>query len=178
MADGKTGALFEMIIRMMQFFSTANWPIEELFQLSTSLGRWYQVRDDYQSLQDEHYISQKGFCEDLDEGKLSYPLIVCCHRDSTAEKIIMGIFRQAGGRPLAVNVKEQILDLYRRTGALEETWETIETLKRSTETALSRFESITGEKNVDLRAFVNAFGPCITTPGVKANGPQLMSMRS
>lgn len=159
MVDGKTGAMFEMIIRMMDHFSTtASWPIEELIQLSTSLGRWYQVRDDYQNLQDEQYTSQKGYCEDLDEGKLSYPLTICCHRDSTAEKIIMGIFRQASGGPLAVNVKEQILDLYRRTGALQETWETIEHLKKSTETALSRFESITSEQNSDFRALVNLLG--------------------
>lgn len=159
MVDGKTGAMFEMIIRMMTFFSTtASWPIEELIQLSTSLGRWYQVRDDYQNLQDEQYTSQKGYCEDLDEGKLSYPLTVCCHRDSTAEKIIMGIFRQASGGPLAVNVKEQILGLYRRTGALQETWKMIEHLKKSTETALSRFESITGEQNPDFRALVNLLG--------------------
>ncbi|KAJ6002734.1 hypothetical protein N7451_005281 [Penicillium sp. IBT 35674x] len=159
MVDGKTGAMFEMIIRLMDFFSTtASWPFEELTQLSTSLGRWYQVRDDYQNLQDEQYTSQKGFCEDLDEGKLSYPLTVCCHRDPTAEKIIMGIFRQASGGPLAINVKEQILELYRRTGALQETWEMIEHLKNSTETALSRVESITGEHNRDFRAIVNLLG--------------------
>ncbi|KAJ5814034.1 uncharacterized protein N7503_000784 [Penicillium pulvis] len=159
MVDGKTGAMFEMIIRMMDHFSTtASWPIKELLQLSTSLGRWYQVRDDYQNLQDEQYTLQKGFCEDLDEGKLSYPLTVCCHRDPTAEKIIMGIFRQASGGPLAVNVKEQILDLYRLTGALQETWEMIEHLKKSTETALSRFEKVTGERNPDFRALINLLG--------------------
>ncbi|KAJ6085824.1 hypothetical protein N7486_010105 [Penicillium sp. IBT 16267x] len=155
MGDGKTGAMFEMIIRMMDFFSIiTSWPIEELIQLSTFLGRWYQVRDDYQNLQDEQYTSQKEFCDDLDEGKLSYPLTLCCHRDSTAEKIIMGILRQASGRPLAVNVKEQILNLYRRTGALQETWETIEDLKKSTENALSRFESITGERIADFRTYI------------------------
>ncbi|KAJ5559948.1 hypothetical protein N7513_002347 [Penicillium frequentans] len=159
MVDGKTGAMFEMIIRMMDFFSTAaSWPIEELIQLSVSLGRWYQVRDDYQNLQDEQYTLQKGFCEDLDEGKLSYPLTVCCLRDPTAENIIMGIFRQASEGSLAVNVKKQILDLYRRTGALQETWEMIEHLKKSTESALSRFESITGERNPDFRALVNLLG--------------------
>lgn len=158
MVDGKTGAMFEMTIRMMGFLSATAMPIEELTQLSISLGRWYQVRDDYQNLQDERYTSQKGFCEDLDEGKLSYPLTVCCHRNSTAEKTIMGIFRQARGVPLSVNAKEQILDLYRRTGALQETWETIEHLKKSTETALWRLEKLTGEQNPTFRAFVNILG--------------------
>lgn len=160
MVDGKTGAMFGMIIRMMQGFSTvANWPIPELNQLAKLLGRWYQVRDDYQNLQDEQYTSQKGFCEDLDEGKLSYPLTVCCDLDPVAQRIIMGIFRQRqSGTPLALNVKIQILDIFRHTGALQQTWEVIEKLEKSAEAALSNLEAITGEPNPKFRAILSLLG--------------------
>ncbi|KAJ6078825.1 hypothetical protein N7467_008578 [Penicillium canescens] len=160
MVDGKTGAMFELIIQMMQDFSSIpNWPISELNQLAKLLGRWYQIRDDYQNLQDEQYTSQKGFCEDLDEGKLSYPLTVCCGLDPMAQRVIMGIFRQRqSGTPLALNVKTQILDIFRHTGALQQTWEDLENLERKGGAALSNLEAITGEPNPKFRAILSLLG--------------------
>ncbi|KEY77769.1 geranylgeranyl pyrophosphate synthase [Aspergillus fumigatus] len=82
MVDGKTGVMFDMIVRMMHCFSSSQTvPVSELSQLTQLLGRWYQVRDDYQNLQDAQYTAQNGFCEDLDEGKLSYPLTRCTPAD-------------------------------------------------------------------------------------------------
>lgn len=39
------------------------------------LGIILQIRDDYQNLRGEAYTSNKGFCEDLTEGKFSFPII-------------------------------------------------------------------------------------------------------
>lgn len=160
MVDGKTGAMFEMTLRMMQDFSAVeNWPMAELNQFAKILGRWYQVRDDYQNLQDEQYTAQKGLCEDLDEGKLSYPLTVCCARDPVAQRIIMGIFRQRqDGTPLALNVKMQILDLFRRTGALQHTRDVIQELQKRAEAALSKLESVIGKPNPNFRIVVSLLG--------------------
>lgn len=160
MVDGKTGAMFEMILRMMQDFSAVeDLPMAELNEFAKILGRWYQVRDDYQNLKDEQYIAQKGVCEDLDEGKLSYPLTVCCARDPVAQRIIMGIFRQRqDGAPLALNVKMQILDLFRRTGALQHTWDVIQELQERVEAALSKLESVIGKPNPNFRVVVSLLG--------------------
>ncbi|KAH8705417.1 geranylgeranyl pyrophosphate synthase [Talaromyces proteolyticus] len=157
MVDGKTGAMFDMIIRMMHCFScTENLPIADLSRLTRLLGRWYQIRDDYQNIQDEHYTAQKGFCEDFDEGKLSYPVTVCCNLDPRAGAIVMGILRQRGnhGTSLPTSVKRQVLDKIRQTGALQQTWEALQNLERDTEAVLVTIESITGKPNPSFRTFV------------------------
>ncbi|GFF58006.1 fusicoccadiene synthase [Aspergillus udagawae] len=165
MVDGKTGVMFDIIIRMMHCFSSSQTvPVPELNRLTRLLGRWYQVRDDYQNLQDEQYTAQKGLCEDLDEGKLSYPLTVCCNTDPKAQRIIMGILRQRlPGTPLLFNVKMQILDLIRRSGALQQTWELLQKFKKQADAALSNLEAITGVPNEDLRVVLTLLGN-ITAP--------------
>jgi geranylgeranyl pyrophosphate synthase len=39
------------------------------------MGVIFQIRDDYQNLQSGTYIQNKGFGEDLTEGKFSFPII-------------------------------------------------------------------------------------------------------
>ena len=39
------------------------------------IGIHFQIRDDYQNLQDSQYTNNKGFCEDITEGKFSFPIV-------------------------------------------------------------------------------------------------------
>ena len=39
------------------------------------IGILFQIRDDYQNLQDTTYTNNKGLCEDITEGKFSFPII-------------------------------------------------------------------------------------------------------
>jgi len=39
------------------------------------IGILFQIRDDYQNLQDTLYTNNKGLCEDITEGKFSFPII-------------------------------------------------------------------------------------------------------
>lgn len=36
----------------------------------SQLSRYFQIRDDYQNLMSDQYAKEKGFAEDLDEGKV------------------------------------------------------------------------------------------------------------
>jgi len=42
-----------------------------------NLGLYFQIRDDLINLADEEYMKSKSFCEDLTEGKFSFPIIHC-----------------------------------------------------------------------------------------------------
>jgi geranylgeranyl diphosphate synthase, type III len=49
MVDNKTGGFFRMVLRFMEVESNAT-PCQDLLHLITLLGRYYQIRDDYQNL--------------------------------------------------------------------------------------------------------------------------------
>lgn len=160
MVDGKTGAMFNMLTRLMQAMSPLRiWPMAEFDHFAQLLARWFQIRDDVQNLQDPEYAEQRGFCEDLDEGKLSYPVILCCNSDPAARDIILGIFRRnAKGTPLAYSVKMQILDLLKKTGALQETRQVVQQLEKEVEKSLSALETVLGKPNPLLRLITNLLG--------------------
>jgi geranylgeranyl pyrophosphate synthase len=160
MVDGKTGALFKMLVHLMQSVSSLKrFPVADLDRFTLLLGRWYQIRDDYQNLQDPEYTEQKGFCEDLDEGKLSYPVVLCCNSNPTSRTIILGIFKRTkNGLPLARSVKMQILDLLGKSGALVETWKIIQQLEKEVRDSLSTLEQTLGEPNPPLRLVTELLG--------------------
>ncbi|CAD6910811.1 unnamed protein product [Tilletia caries] len=49
--------------------------LPDLIPLANVIGLLFQIRDDYMNLQSSQYASNKGFCEDLTEGKFSFPII-------------------------------------------------------------------------------------------------------
>ncbi|KIM95632.1 hypothetical protein OIDMADRAFT_133633 [Oidiodendron maius Zn] len=153
MIDGKTGAMFKMLVHMMKSMSfSQQWPVANFDRFAQLLGRLYQVRDDFQNLQDPEYTEQKGFCEDLDEGKLSYPVVLTCNSEPIAREIILGIFRRKGnGTQLARSVKIQILNLIQKAGSLEKTWQLVQQLEKEVEDTLSALETALGEPNESLR---------------------------
>lgn len=160
MVDGKTGAMLKLIIHLMHSMSDQRQmdSAMHLFdRLVLLLGRFYQVRDDYQNLQDDTYSEQKGFCEDLDEGKISYPVIACCNADPTAKDIILGIFREKRDpsvNPLPKSTKVFMLQVIDRSGAFESTWNMLQTLGKDTWDALLALEEATGKASPGLQQMI------------------------
>ncbi|XP_061692958.1 geranylgeranyl pyrophosphate synthase isoform X4 [Syngnathoides biaculeatus] len=68
----KTGGLFGLAVGLMQLFS--DWK-QDLKPLLDTLGLFFQIRDDYANLSSREYSENKSFCEDLTEGKFSFPTI-------------------------------------------------------------------------------------------------------
>ncbi|EXL70638.1 hypothetical protein FOPG_13561 [Fusarium oxysporum f. sp. conglutinans race 2 54008] len=86
MVNDKTGALFRLSLELLALNSEASVndsTLESLSSLVSLLGQYFQIRDDYMNLIDNRYTDQKGFCEDLDEGKYSLTLMHALQRDSS-----------------------------------------------------------------------------------------------
>jgi len=75
----KTGYAFILILELLMDKSN-NVIIkknkETLVKILTNFSIFYQIRDDYINLTDPNYWKIKGFCQDLEEGKISYLLVV------------------------------------------------------------------------------------------------------
>ncbi|KAM5440005.1 geranylgeranyl pyrophosphate synthetase [Microsporum canis] len=72
MVGNKTGGLFRLAIKLMQ--TESNVPID-CVPLVDLMGLMFQVCDDYLNLSNPTYSKNKGLCEDLTEGKFSFPVI-------------------------------------------------------------------------------------------------------
>lgn len=91
----KTGGLFMLAIKLMLLFSDnkddftklaallgktqaitqSKTFCEHIKQLLFFKGLYFQIRDDYCNLTSKEYSDQKTYCEDLTEGKFSFPII-------------------------------------------------------------------------------------------------------
>ena len=81
MVSNKTGGLFRIALKLMMahsplFASEAqSRRIPDFLPLADIIGLLFQIRDDYMNLQSTEYADNKGFAEDLTEGKFSFPII-------------------------------------------------------------------------------------------------------
>ncbi|CDO53191.1 similar to Saccharomyces cerevisiae YPL069C BTS1 Geranylgeranyl diphosphate synthase [Geotrichum candidum] len=85
MVNNKTGGLYRLAVRLMQSVSSVEI---DLTSLANVFGIIYQIQDDYLNLQSKKYSTNKGFCEDLTEGKFSFPIIHSIRSNRTNKEII------------------------------------------------------------------------------------------
>ncbi|KAL6230730.1 hypothetical protein BDW75DRAFT_234182 [Aspergillus navahoensis] len=155
MVRQKTGGLFRLLTRLMVQTAPMHKGLDEqLSSLSDNLGEFFQIRDDYKNLSSE-YTGQKGFCEDLDEGKFSYPLI---HALRTQPKNVQlrGILQQsrsAGG--LDVPLKEMVLQHLRNAGSLEYTEKKMDELMKRITDGVQEIERGSGVCNWVMRLLIH-----------------------
>ncbi|EEH46024.1 geranylgeranyl pyrophosphate synthase [Paracoccidioides brasiliensis Pb18] len=72
MVGNKTGGLFRLAIKLMQAESGTEI---DCVALANLMGLIFQICDDYLNLSNSTYTKNKGLCEDLTEGKFSFPII-------------------------------------------------------------------------------------------------------
>jgi len=72
MVGNKTGGLFRLAVKLMQAESATG---KDCVSLVNVLGLIFQICDDYLNLCNTTYTQNKGMCEDLTEGKFSFPII-------------------------------------------------------------------------------------------------------
>ncbi|KAI0096558.1 geranylgeranyl diphosphate synthase [Daldinia grandis] len=158
MVDDKTGALFRLACHLLGAHAKADLGVERskaTQALVTIFGRYFQIRDDYMNLVDADYTSQKGFCEDLDEGKYSLVLIHALQND--AGGFLLGSVlstRRVQGK-LTTEQKLLVLDQVRACGSLEWTSSLLSDLLEQTVVEIRRLEEAFDKENYDLRALVD-----------------------
>ncbi|KAJ5975722.1 hypothetical protein N7481_009429 [Penicillium waksmanii] len=72
MVGNKTGGLFRLAVKLMQAESSTG---KDCVSLVNVMGLIFQICDDYLNLSNTAYTHNKGLCEDLTEGKFSFPII-------------------------------------------------------------------------------------------------------
>lgn len=112
MVIGKTGGLFRLAIRLMVNESDGNY---DLIPLANIIGVIYQVRDDYMNLSSDAYKDNKGFCEDITEGKFSFPIIHSIRADLDNQELL-NILKL---RTQDVELKKYAIEIMQRTGSFE-----------------------------------------------------------
>ncbi|SNX82006.1 related to farnesyltranstransferase (al-3) [Melanopsichium pennsylvanicum] len=83
MVNNKTGGLFRIAVKLMLSQSplartTTNTTVDDfpdLIPMVNLIGLLFQILDDFMNLQSSKYAENKGFAEDLTEGKFSFPII-------------------------------------------------------------------------------------------------------
>jgi geranylgeranyl diphosphate synthase type 3 len=110
----KTGGLFMLGIKLLQLFSEEK---SDLKNLVSMLGLYFQVRDDYANLMLAEYCENKSFCEDLTEGKFSFPVIHAIH-SHPEDNQIQCILKQ---RTKNTDLKKYFVSLLDKFGSLKYT---------------------------------------------------------
>ncbi|KAE9387799.1 terpenoid synthase [Gymnopus androsaceus JB14] len=89
MANKKTSGLFRLAIRLLIACSCeCSAPPSSYITLVNLLGVYFQIRDDLLNLINEEYADAKGFAEDLEEGKFSFPIIHGINADMFDTRIL------------------------------------------------------------------------------------------
>ncbi|CAC5373305.1 GGPS1 [Mytilus coruscus] len=114
----KTGGLFGLAVRLMQLFSECKSDFKPLLDC---MGLYFQIRDDYANLVSKEYEANKSYCEDLTEGKFSFPIIHAI-RSSPHDNQVLSIIRQ---RTTDNDVKKYCVECLEKIGSFEYTKQTL-----------------------------------------------------
>ncbi|TFK50785.1 terpenoid synthase [Heliocybe sulcata] len=126
MVNNKTGGLLRVGIKLMMACATNSMDIDYV-PLVNLIGVYYQIRDDYMNLNSSQYTTNKGFAEDLTEGKFSFP-IVHAVRSDTSNRQILNVLQK---RPSTPTLKTHAITYLRdRTKSFEYTRQVMGSLEK------------------------------------------------
>lgn len=127
----KTGGLFMIAIGLMKLFSKSP---KDLSKITALLAIYFQIRDDYCNLTSKEYADNKSFCEDLTEGKFSFPIIHAINNRRN-DREIMNILRQ---RTKDNEVKKYCVHLMEEAGSFDYTHCVLKKLKDEIEAEVTK----------------------------------------
>ncbi|KAG6353553.1 hypothetical protein INS49_005515 [Diaporthe citri] len=158
MVDQKTGQLFQIATDLMLDAAEDAVTKSELRSLlrglTTLLGRCFQIRDDYQNLVSADYIKQKGFCEDLDDGKWSLPLIHLFQTQPSHMAVLnmLSTGRKNGG--MTLEQKQFVLEAIEEVKGLEYASSVMADLHIQLYAEVRKIEDLLGFPNPNMRVML------------------------
>jgi len=125
MVIDKTGGLFRLAVGLMQAFSTNEQQHVDYTALLNLLGLYFQIRDDFLNVASSKYMQSKSFCEDITEGKFSFPIIHAV-TSKPDDKRMLAILRQ---RTEDSEIKKHALDWMQQCGSIAYTRAALRSLR-------------------------------------------------
>lgn len=127
MVTRKLGSLFTLAIDLMRLF-TANQSdsVFEFGRLCHLLSLFFQIRDDYCNLTKSEGNYNKGFFEDLTEGKFSFPILHAVNTRDTDTRIIHILKQRTQNNEL----KQYCVQLLYEFGSIDYTQQTCRSLAK------------------------------------------------
>eukprot|EP00698_Gefionella_okellyi_P015119 TRINITY_DN4243_c0_g1_i1.p1 TRINITY_DN4243_c0_g1~~TRINITY_DN4243_c0_g1_i1.p1 ORF type:complete len:337 (-),score=51.88 TRINITY_DN4243_c0_g1_i1:25-945(-) len=119
MVIDKTGGLFRLAIGLMSAFGSFE---HDLHPIVNTLAMFFQILDDYLNLQSQQYFDNKSFCEDLTEGKFSFPIIHSI-RATPGDSKLRSILKQ---RTEDVDIKRYAVRLMEESNSFQYTREKLQ----------------------------------------------------
>ena len=142
MVQNKTGGLFRLAIKLMQAESPEKGRID-CIPLVNLLGLVFQICDDYLNLSSSTYTKNKGLCEDLTEGKFSFPIIHSI-RSNTANLQLINILKQ---KTTDEEVKRYAVKYMEGTGSFEYTKKVVGELRLKAANLITEMDGGSGKGN-------------------------------
>ncbi|KAI0421267.1 isoprenoid synthase domain-containing protein [Xylaria grammica] len=147
MVGNKTGGLFRLAIKLMQAESKT---LLDCVPLVNTLGIIFQIQDDYRNLSSRKYGENKGFCEDLTEGKFSF-LIIHSIRADPLNMQLLNILKQKTTKD---TVKWVAVKYMESTGSFEYTKKVLDVLIQRARKAADELTGDT-EKSVGIHKILD-----------------------
>ncbi|KIJ63505.1 hypothetical protein HYDPIDRAFT_92021 [Hydnomerulius pinastri MD-312] len=154
MVNNKTGGLFRIAVKLMMACATKNVATDYV-PLVNLFGVYFQIRDDYMNLQSTEYSNNKGFAEDLTEGKFSFPIVHGVRADE-GNRVVMNVLQK---RPTTPTLKiHTITHLRDKTRSFDYTLNVMRALEQEVRQEIARLggnsqlDAILGALHVDGEA--------------------------
>lgn len=105
------------------------------------IGLFFQIRDDYMNLSSSEYTENKGLCEDLTEGKFSFPIIHSI-RSNLQNLQLINILKQ---KTTDDAVKKYAVSYMESTGSFDYCRKTLRDLKEKAITMIDTIDQGAGQ---------------------------------
>ncbi|TGZ53385.1 Geranylgeranyl pyrophosphate synthase [Temnothorax longispinosus] len=118
----KAGWLVKLMVKLMKLFSSCEKDLSSLLNL---MGFYYQIHNDYCNMCVCKDINDKNYCDDLTEGKFSFPIVHAFRRDRGRQ--IINILKQ---RTTDADIKCYCVNLLESFGSFKYTKDTLQELNK------------------------------------------------